>query len=295
MNSPTPAQPVKSADPGDKRKSPAVLLMGDVNTAKTSSIRTIVDMGFEVFYLATEPGYEDILGDIPPDKLHWNYVAPVQDDMNVTMDKVKLVMSYTDKQLKEMGGVNKARHTQYLDVMKLCNNFVDARTRKEYGDVADLKPDTQCLVLDGLSGLSIMATKVKIGDKPFMEQNDYYAVQQMLRDFINTLVTGTQCLFVMTAHIEYEPDPIQGGQRIMASTVGQKLAPEIPRYFSDVVICKKAAVKDAQGNWKVQFTWDNVDPMAKVKARNLPFSDKHPANFKPLIENWRKRQAAGQP
>lgn len=264
-------------------KAPNVLLMGDINAGKTHTVHSIVAAGLEVFYLGCEPGYEDVLGSIPTDKLKWNYIAPFQDDMAVTMKKVEMVRDFTDKQLKEMGGVNKGKHTQLLDIMKLCNDFVDLRTGEHFGDTADWDHN-RCLFLDGLSGLTQMAIKVKIGDKPFMEQNDYYAVQQMLRDFINTLTSNTRCLFVMTAHVEFEPDPVQGGNKIMPATAGQKLAPEISRYFSDAILCKRKVV---QG--KPYFYWDNIDTLAKVKARNLPFSDNHPADFGPLIANWRKK------
>lgn len=274
--------PAKSGE----RYAPSVLLMGDINTGKTTAaVRSLVKQGVKVRYLACEPGYEDVIGDIPPDMLAWNYVPPVQDDMTITADKVKLIQTLTDKQLKEMGGVNKARHTQLLDLMKLVNNFVDMRTGQSLGSVADWGDDV-AFVMDGLSGLTQMAIKVKIGDKPFMEVNDYYAVQSMLRDFINTLVTNTKCIFVMTAHIEYEDDPVRGGKFLMPSTAGKALAPEIGRYFSDVILCKKDWDPQKQS---MSFRWDNVDPNAKLKARNLKWGDRHPADFKPLLDHWKAK------
>lgn len=268
------------------RMAPSVLLMGDVNMGKTHTIHSIVAQGIKVRYLACEPGFEDVLGSIPPDMLAWNYVAPFRDDMAITMSKVELVMKNTDQALKAMGGVKKERHTQLLDMMKLCNNFIDLRTGQEFGDVADFT-ENECFFLDGLSGLTQMAIKVKIGDKPFLEQNDYFAVQAMLRDFINTLVANTRCLFVMTAHVEFEKNPMTGLDMIMPSTAGQKLAPEIARYFSDAIMCKRQLMKDGAGGTKLRWYWDNVDPTAKVKFRNLPPGDNHPADFGPLIKNWR--------
>lgn len=278
----TPAAP---APKKTERMAPSVMLMGDVNMGKTHAIRTIVDAGKEVFYLACEPGFEDVLGTVPPDRLHWNYVAPFRDNMAITMNKVDLVMKNTDQALKAMGGVKKERHTQLLDMMRLCNNFIDLRTGKEYGDVADFNSN-QCFVVDGLSGLTQMAIKVKIGDKPFLEQNDYFAVQALLRDFINTLVANTNCLFVLTAHTEFEKEPLTGLDKIMPSTAGQKLAPELGRYFSDVILCKREVQKAADGGVKLRFYWDNVDPAAKLKFRNLAPGQNHPADFGPLIRNW---------
>ena len=268
-----------------ERFAPSVLLMGDINTGKTTAaVRSLVKLGIKVRYLACEPGFKDILGDIPPDMLAWNYVSPAQDDMNIVMDKVKLIMTNTDQQLKSMGGVKKERHTQMLDLMKLCNNFIDLRTGESMGSAADWGHDV-AFVVDGLSGLTMMAEKVKIGDKPFMEQNDYLAVQSMLRDTLNALVTNTKCIFVMTAHVEYEDDPVKGGKFLMPSTSGKALAPTIGRFFSDVILCEKAWDASRQ---TMSFWWNNVAPHAKLKARNLKWGDKLPADFAPLIEHWRK-------
>lgn len=281
MTNASPA-PAKS----NERFAPSVLLMGDINTGKTTAaVRSLVKLGIKVRYLACEPGYEDVLGDIPPDMLGWNYISPAQDDMNITMDKVRLIMSNTDQQLKAMGGVKKERHTQLLDLMKLCNNFIDLRTGQELGSVADWGHDV-AFVVDGLSGLTMMAQKVKIGDKPFMEQNDYYAVQSMISDFISTLVGNTKCIFVMTAHVEYEDDPVKGGKYLMPSTAGKALAPKIGQFFSDVILCEKQWDASRQ---QMNFYWNNVAGHAKLKARNLRWGEKHPADFGPLIQHWKEK------
>ena len=53
-----------------------VLLMGETGSGKTYCIRTLIECGITPFVIATEPGIADTLGDIPPDQLHWHYVAP---------------------------------------------------------------------------------------------------------------------------------------------------------------------------------------------------------------------------
>ena len=65
----TPASPLPSI-PGVN-----VMLCGTTGTGKTHALRTLVDAGLEVFVLFTEPGME-VLADIPPEKLHWHYIAP---------------------------------------------------------------------------------------------------------------------------------------------------------------------------------------------------------------------------
>jgi hypothetical protein len=261
--------------------------MGEITSGKTHAVRTLVDAGIEVFYLATEPGFEEMLGDIPSDKLHWNYVAPYQDDFTVVRKKAELIRDFTDAQLKAMGGINKEKHTQIFDIMNLCNDFHDLRTGQKFGDVGSWGPD-RAFVIDGLTGLSKMAEKLKIGDKPFMEQNDYYAAQQILRDLIGTCVSNTNCLFVLTAHIEYEPDLVAGVRKLMVRTIGQKLAPDIPTMFSDAILTERSAKLDPKTG-KPTFHWVTIREGVTTKARNLPWSEDLKADFGPLVANWRNK------
>lgn len=267
------------------RQAPSVLLMGEVGTAKTYSIKTILAAGLEVFYLGMEPGWEDVLGDQPKDRFHPAYVAPLQDSFEVIMNKAKLIRDNTDAQLKAMGGINKHKHSQILDVMALCNDFVDMRTGEHFGDISTWGSD-RCLVWDGLTGLTEMAIKIKIGDKPFMEQNDYYAAQTLLKDTIGTAVANSKCLFVLASHVERELNPNTSLNETMVSTVGRALAPKLPNFFSDVILTKRVITSD-----KPEWFWTTMEAGAKTKARNLPFAAKLPADFGPLIANWRKREA----
>ena len=68
------ALPLPSSVPGFN-----VMLCGTTGTGKTHSIRTLVESGIETFVLFTEPGME-VLADLPPEKLHWHYVAPAAPD-----------------------------------------------------------------------------------------------------------------------------------------------------------------------------------------------------------------------
>lgn len=283
-------QPVVITPPAEQeRQAPSVLLMGPLGSGKTRTVESILAAGLEVFYIATEPGFEDVFGQFAggmpsAERLHWHYIPPVKDSMAVTMEKAKLIMKTSDQALKAMGGVNRERHNQILDFMQQCNDFEDQRTGKKYGDYSTWGPD-RCLFVDGLSGLTTMAVKMKIGDKPYMEQNDYYAVQQILLDISNTLVSNSKCLFVLTAHQEYETNPVTGTQQLMASTAGKALAPVLPRNYSDAIVTKRKLNTDGS----LSFYWDNVDPNATVKWRNLPPKTDHKPDFGPLIANWRAK------
>jgi hypothetical protein len=70
----------------------------------------------------------------------------------------------------------------------------------------------------------------------------------------------------------------------MASTLGRKLGPKLPRFFSDVVHVKRDGPK---------FTWSTSTPNVETKARNVPISGDLSPSFGPIIASWRK--SAGVP
>ena len=80
--------------------------------------------------------------------------------------------------------------------------------------------------------------------------------------------------------MERETDQILGGVKITVSTLGKAIAPIIPPMFSDVILTVREGTS---------WTWDTGNSQADVKARNLPFAAKLPANFGPIVEKWKSR------
>jgi hypothetical protein len=97
-----------------------------------------------------------------------------------------------------------------------------------------------------------------------------------LERFISKCCADLKCSFVLIAHTEREYDEITGGSKLMVSTLGRRLAPKIPRFFDEVVLCRRERDK---------FFWTSVDNTADLKVRRLPFSDSIPPDFKPLLED----------
>jgi hypothetical protein len=89
----------------------------------------------------------------------------------------------------------------------------------------------------------------------------------------------TQCFMVLISHVERETLEDTGASKVMASTLGKKLAPKIPRYFSDSVL----AVRNAD-----KFSWTTADSSADLKARNLPIADNIPPTYASMVEKWKK-------
>jgi len=258
-----------------------VMLCGASGSGKTHSIRTLVEAGLEVFVLFTEPGME-VLADIPGDRLHWKYVAPVSVGFKDMITSAEKINQMSFEALTKLPDINKRKYTEFIDVLNALCNFTCDRTGKSYGAVDEWDAN-RVLVLDSLTGLSLMAMNLVTGSKPVKSMADWGVAISNLESLLTKLCVDTKCHFVLTAHLERETDEVTGGTSLMASTLGRKLAPKLPRFFSDVIHVKRNADK---------FVWSTATSNVDLKARNLAIADNIPPTFAPLIDNWRKRVPA---
>lgn len=264
-------------------RAPRVMLLGGPMTGKTHSLRTLVTLDIDVRIIATE--YPDVLADVPcvNDKgvgIHWKYIEPGKADWATLLDNAAQINSLSNDMLQKLAGINKQKYKQFFDVLNACKEFKCDRCGKNFGDASTWSTNV-ALAMDSLSGLSIMARDLAVGAKPIITQPDWGVMMQNLEAFLNVCVTGTKCWFILTAHLEKEMDEAAGTTKLMASTLGRKLAPKLPRYFSDVILCKRNGVS---------FQWDVNAPDTDVKARNLPFGrgDLN-QNFQQIHDAWKKR------
>lgn len=256
---------------------PKILLMGESGTGKTYAIRTLIDAGITPFCIFTEPGMETLI-DIPQDKWHWAYVSPTVPKWDALRIMVSNVNKLSYENLLKVPDPHKMQYTHFFSVLKLCEEYVE-HSGKSWGDVTTWGND-RALVIDSLSGLSDMAMQMVAGLKAARAMHEWGEAQTLVEALINKLVTDCKCMFILTAHIERENDEISGGSRIMVSTLGRKLAPRLPRYFSDVI----QTIRDGD-----KFTWSTAGFNVATKARNLPIADKLPPSFVPLLTQWRER------
>lgn len=259
---------------------PSVMNMGSVASGKTEALRTIVNAGLELFVLKTEPSenLDDMDG-----RVHWQYIPPASVPLTTMIKNAELINLLTYKALSGLEEMDRSQYKQYIDVLKACNNFTDDRTGKTYGDVITWGHD-RCFVIDALSGLSQMALDLIVGGKPVKGKEQYGVAMSNLEDLINYLATNTKCLFVLNAHVEQEPTIESGSIELMASTLGQKLAPKLPKYFSDVIHSRRVGTT---------FTWTTLTANAQLKARNVPWAADLKPDYGPLIKAWRDRHAKG--
>lgn len=251
--------------------------MGDSGTGKTYCIRTLIECGLTPFCIFTEPGMET-LSDLPADKWHWAYVPPTVPDWSALSTMVSNVNKLSYENLLKIPDPNKTKYTHFFSVLKLCQEFVSS-TGRSFGDVTTWGTD-RVLILDSLSGLSDMAMQMAAGLKAARAQHEWGEAQLLIESLINKLVTDCQCMVILTAHVEREQDELTGASRIMVSTLGKKLPPKLPKYFSDVILTVREGDK---------FYWDTAAFNVATKSRSLPIASKQAPSFVPLIAKWKER------
>ena len=271
---------------------PAALVMGQPGAGKTDALATLLEAGLKTFVISTEPdGVSSLLDScarrkIPIDNLHWASCLPATPGWSALNDMVNTIgtMGFEDIQ-KIKSGVGKTDTRQ--PAMKLLNtlsNFKCERTGVAFGDVTKFD-DTMALVLDSLSGLGLIAWMLTLGYKPAAHQGEWGVAMNFVEQLLLKITSDRRAFFVMNCHIEKELNEISGVQQIMVSTLGRKLAPKIPRFFSEVVYAKRL-MKDG----KAIFTWSTMDTTADLKNRSLPVASDLAQDFKPIVEAYRKRK-----
>jgi hypothetical protein len=271
---------------------PAVLLEGASGSGKTSALTTFAKKGIETFVLCTEPGGAESLVDwaqktsVPLDKLHWTTVLPATQGWSGLQDMVTRISAMDFEALSKIkSGIGK-EHTRpaAMKLLETIQNFRCDRTGESYGDVTTWGAD-RAFCLDSLSGLSIIAWALTVGHKPTAHMGEWNIAMNFISDILMKLTSDRKCFFVLTAHVEKEMNEITGVTQIMASTLGRKLAPKIPRFFSEVVYAQRSKTDP-------KFRWSTIDDSADLKNRALPVSDKLPPDFGPVVDAYHNRLKA---
>lgn len=268
---------------------PASIIMGTSGSGKTTSLTTYLAAGIETFVLCTEPGGAESLVDacrvkgLSLDKLHWTTVLPSTQGWTGMTDLVNKISGMDFESLSKIKfGIGKDEtRAPALKLLNSLQHFVCERDGKDYGDVTTWKDD-RAFCLDSLSGLSVIAWQLTVGHKPTAHMGEWSIAMNFISDLLMKLTADRQCFFTLTAHVEKEQNEITGINQIMVSTLGRKLAPKIPRFFSEVVYAQRTTVDP-------KFRWSTIDAAADLKNRGLPVSDKLPQDFKPLVETYRER------
>ncbi|NJM09571.1 MAG: AAA family ATPase [Bdellovibrionaceae bacterium] len=268
------------------------MLVGSIGTGKTHCCGTLLadyENGIwvpnkdsyikEVFHLYTEPSMETLSGLSCADGYHYAYVPAASsswDEMERSADDINRLSL---KALASKEGMNKSEYRQFIQLFSHYNNFTCDRCGESFGDVSTWD-NTRALITDSLSGINIMAMDLVVGSKPVRSMSDWGISMDRITRLVNKLCADTACLMVLTAHLEIERDEVTGRMRAMPSTLGKKLAPILPRFFSEVIECKHE---------ENNFFWSTSNEDTDTKTRNLPHSPKLKPSFQPMLDTWREK------
>ena len=264
----------------------STLLMGGPGGGKTYSLATFLQAGLKLAIVFTEPrGPESIIAacqanNIPMDNLHWAYVSPQAPSFETMRKNAELIGSMSYAALTDLkSGLNKNQYTQFVTLLDTLANFKCQRTGEEFGPVDEFD-NTWAFVLDSLSGLNLMAMDLVVGAKPVKHQGEWGVAMDNEERLIQKLCSDTTCFFVLTAHLEREMNEVTGSLNLSAGALGRKLAPKLPRFFSDVVHAYREG-----DNYYWSTATDNMD----LKGRNLPIAEKLRPDFEQIIDVWKER------
>lgn len=262
-----------------------VLVEGPTGTGKTYSLGTLADAGVELFVLFTESGLETLTGywtdrGLPvPENVHWHVLQRPAGSFTTLADSALKINTMSQESLHKMQDPDRAKHNQFVNLLRALADFPDDRTGKKFGSVDSWSP-ARCLAIDSLTGINPIALSLVVGGKPVKSQADWGIAQDQVEKLLRQLTDGCKCHFVLTAHVEREVDQVFGGVKVTVATLGRALAPKIPPMFSDVVLTYREGTK---------FLWSTANPQADLKARNLAIADSIPQDFRPIVEKWKSR------
>jgi hypothetical protein len=264
---------------------PSVLLEGPTGTGKTDALTTYIEAGLELFVLVTEPtGVDSLLismerRNLPIEKLHWHHITPATAGFNDLDDIAAKISVLSQDALAKLPPQGDRSKPKWREMLKSLSDFPCDRTSTSYGPV-DSWDDSKALVVDSLTGISDMAWSMVVGTKPTAHPGEWQIAMGQIAMWLNRCTSNLKCHFALTAHVSREANEVTGAQQIMTSTLGSKLAPKIPTYFSEVILSRR------EGE---QFFWSNTAFNVDLKKRALPFGDKHIPSFVPIVEAHKRR------
>lgn len=264
-----------------------VLLVGDSGTGKTHVSRTLIDAGIQPIALATENGFRALAPctdpacevckanrNAPP--IPYKYIPPAS-NIDTLIEQAQNVMTKSQSQLAQIvDNKRSADYHQYAELLKSLKEFKDDQGRN-WGPVTSWGTD-RALVFDGLTATGIMAMDMFVGRRPLYDKPDYQIAQRNLLNLIIFLTHQLRTHVIVIAHVDRGLDSLGGTNRVTVNTVGQKLAPELPSKFDDMIHTER------EGR---NFKWSTVGTGAVAKARSLPYGEYKPG-YKQIVESWIK-------
>jgi hypothetical protein len=278
---------------------PGALVIGAAGSGKTSSIATQLLAGLKVAVIMTEPDGVSSLLDAcdrlkaPVANLHWTTALPTSAGWAGIEDMLTKINTMDQKGLSDVRDMGKAHFRaaamRFLDCFR---SFKCERTGEVLGDFTTWD-DKWALNVDSLSGWNEIAWGVTCGHKPTANPGEWGIAQKVISGMLLKINNDRRCYFNLFAHTEKEMDEMSGVKRVMVSTIGAKLAPQVPKFFSEVI--KAQRLVDPKSPGGVKFTWSTLSNDMDLKNRALPVGVELAPDFRAIVtvHESRKKLAAG--
>lgn len=256
---------------------PKVILMGASGSWKSSALQSLPALGITPYVVATEQNFIQVNKKFLGSKMHYIYM-PAQPPQapNQVVDMLKKINDLSYENLTKVVDPFKRGNNRLVDLGSTLNVFKCDCCQKIWGSPTTWNTD-RAYVIDSMSGLSDMAFALVVGNKPVRAPPDYGVAQNAIRMILNIAV-NMKTHFILISHIEKEQDKNSGAYVLTIKSVGEKLGPDLPRSFSDVILAKK----DGAG----KVVWDTADAFATVVGRHLPAATGLEPNFSQLMKTW---------
>lgn len=255
------------------------LLIGPTGTGKTHALRTLLDADLDLFVIALEPGVMEVLGDLKKHpRFHYRYIPPVPIDWDNMIELAQRLNNASAQTLANVSDPNKRQYRQFVDLLTIMSDFKDHRG-DNFGPVDSWTTD-RVLAIDSMTGFCIMLLRLVVGCRPVISQGEWGAAMGQVEVNTETFCANVPCHLIFTGHVEREFNEVMGTYNVMVSTLGKKLSPKVPRFFSDVIYTKRDGAN---------FSWSTIEDGVELKARNVPWAEKLRPSFVPLVEQWRRK------
>lgn len=266
-----------------------MLNYGEAGSGKTCSVRTLLNSGQKVRFLAAE---NNAITGIQVALEMWKKENP-QKAKDLTVEQFALMIPERPK--KKLSDLVKSqdkfikttleaqfksvdpernKYTRYLEVLRSTVEFVDTESGTKFGSVDDWGEDTT-LVIDSLTIICEAIMQATIGGKLATSQPEWGVMQKTLVEFMRLLTEDLKCNLVILGHPTKEIDPVLGIQRIYPANVGQALNNLLPSFFTEVVWSYRAGK---------EFLWSTDHKQAVTRQTMLPLAEKMPQDFMQMFK-----------
>jgi len=269
------------------------MLMGAPGSGKTHALSTLCEAGIEPCILFTDKGMDVILdrnnksaaylAALDAKKIHWHYVPPAKTPWKDMLNTFMVGQNFDIGTLQKQPATDKRSFPQFGELLQSMEKFTCDHCNADLGNVDSWGTD-RAFVLDGLSGTNSMLLSWAAGSKPAVSQPEWGQAMKMQLAFVERVTLGLTCHTVILAHLDKEVDATVGSSRLMPLALGAKNAPQLGKYFTDIILAER--IIESSGTMK--WAWHTARVDADVKARNLDWKNNQVPSFVPLIDNWRK-------